>query len=69
MVLARRAYEAERQLKEASQAIAKASELAPQSVPILMASARIYEVKTICWRPSRSIPNLRRSIVAIGRNT
>jgi lipopolysaccharide biosynthesis regulator YciM len=38
-----RAYEAERQLKEAGQAIGKASELAPQSVPIHMASARIFE--------------------------
>ena len=38
-----RAYEAQRQLKEAGQAITKASELAPQSIPILMASARIYE--------------------------
>ncbi len=40
-----RAYEAERQLKEAAQAVAKASTLAPQSVPILMASARIYEAQ------------------------
>ena len=38
-----RAYEAERQMKEAAQAVTKASTLAPQSVPILMASARIYE--------------------------
>jgi tetratricopeptide (TPR) repeat protein len=40
-----RAYEAERQMKEASQAVTKASTLAPQSVPILMASARIYEAQ------------------------
>ena len=40
-----RAYEAERQLKEAAEAVAKASTLAPQSVPILMASARIYEAQ------------------------
>ena len=38
-----RAYEYERQLKEAAHAITKASELAPQSVPILMASGRIQE--------------------------
>ncbi len=40
-----RAYEAERQMKEAAEAITKASTLAPQSVPILMASARIYEAQ------------------------
>ena len=40
-----RAYEAERQLKEAGLAITKATALAPQSVPILMASARIYEAQ------------------------
>ncbi len=38
-----RAYESERQLKDAAQAITKASELASQSIPILMASARIQE--------------------------
>ncbi len=40
-----RAYEAERQLKEAARAAATASTLAPQSVPTLMASARIYEAE------------------------
>ena len=40
-----RAHEAERQLKEAAQAVTKAGTLAPQSVPILMASARIYEAQ------------------------
>ena len=40
-----RAYEAERQLKEAGQAITKASDLAPQSIPVLMASARIFEAQ------------------------
>ena len=40
-----RAYEAERQMKEAAQAVTRASTLAPQSVPILMASARIYEAQ------------------------
>ena len=38
-----RANEAERQLKEAAGAVTKASELAPQSIPILMSSARILE--------------------------
>lgn len=38
-----RGYEFERQMKEAAQAITKASELAPQSIPILMASGRIQE--------------------------
>ena len=40
-----RAYESERQLKDAAQAITKAGELASQSVPILMASARIQEAQ------------------------
>ena len=40
-----RAYESERQLKDAAQAITKASELATQSIPILMASARIQEAQ------------------------
>lgn len=40
-----RGYEYERQLKEAAQAITKASELASQSVPILMASGRIQEAQ------------------------
>ena len=40
-----RAYESERQLKEAGQAVSQASTLSPQSVPILMASARIYEAQ------------------------
>ncbi len=40
-----RAYEAERQLKEAGLAVTKASELAPQSIPILMSSARILEAQ------------------------
>ena len=40
-----RAFEFERQLKEAAQAITKASELAPQSIPILMASGRIQEAQ------------------------
>jgi tetratricopeptide (TPR) repeat protein len=40
-----RAYEAERQLKDAGLAITKAMELAPQSVVILMASARIQEAQ------------------------
>lgn len=38
-----RAYEAERQLKEAAEAAGRAAALAPQSIPILMASARILE--------------------------
>lgn len=38
-----RANEAERQLKEAAAAVTKASELVPQSIPILMSSARILE--------------------------
>ena len=40
-----RAYEAQRQLKDAVMAVTKASELAPQSIPILMASARIQEAQ------------------------
>ena len=40
-----RANESERQLKDAAQAITKAGELASQSVPILMASARIQEAQ------------------------
>ncbi|WP_373650417.1 DUF1583 domain-containing protein [Schlesneria sp. DSM 10557] len=40
-----RAYESQRQLKEASQAIEKASAISPQSVPVLMASARIQELQ------------------------
>ncbi len=40
-----RAYESERQLKDAAQAITKASELVSQSIPILMASARIQEAQ------------------------
>ena len=40
-----RAHEVERQLKEAAQAVTKASELAAQAVPILMASARIHEAQ------------------------
>ncbi|MBS0202102.1 MAG: DUF1583 domain-containing protein [Planctomycetes bacterium] len=38
-----RANEAERQLKSAAEAVTRASELAPQSIPILMSSARILE--------------------------
>lgn len=38
-----RALEYERLLKEAGQAIVKASDLSPQSIPILMASGRIQE--------------------------
>lgn len=38
-----RAYEAERQLKEAADAAGRAAALAPQSIPILMSSARILE--------------------------
>lgn len=38
-----RAHEAERQLKEAAAAVARAGELAPQSIPILMSTARIQE--------------------------
>lgn len=38
-----RAYEAERQLKEAAEAVNRAAALAPQSIPILMSSARILE--------------------------
>lgn len=40
-----RAYEAERQLKEAAEAVAKAGELTPQSIPVLMATARIVEAQ------------------------
>ncbi len=40
-----RAYEAQREMKEAGQAVTKASELAPQSIPILMSSARILEAQ------------------------
>lgn len=40
-----RAYEAERQLKEAAEAVSKAADLAPQSVPILMSTARILEAQ------------------------
>ena len=40
-----RANESERQLKDAAQAITKAGELASQSIPILMASARIQEAQ------------------------
>lgn len=40
-----RAYESERQLKEAAAAVSKAAELAPQSVPILMSTARILEAQ------------------------
>ena len=40
-----RAYEAERQLKEAAAAITKASDLSPQSIPVLMSSARILELQ------------------------
>jgi tetratricopeptide (TPR) repeat protein len=40
-----RAHEAERQLKEAAEAVSKAADLAPQSVPILMSTARILEAQ------------------------
>ncbi|MBC8116215.1 MAG: tetratricopeptide repeat protein, partial [Candidatus Saccharimonas sp.] len=40
-----RAYEAQRELKEAGLAVTKASDLAPQSIPILMSSARILEAQ------------------------
>ena len=40
-----RAHEAARQLNDASRAIAKALTLAPQSIPILTASARIHEAQ------------------------
>ncbi|HEY4262666.1 MAG TPA: tetratricopeptide repeat protein, partial [Schlesneria sp.] len=40
-----RAYESERQLKEAAEAVSKAADLAPQSVPILMSTARILEAQ------------------------
>ncbi len=40
-----RAHEAQRELKEAGLAVTKASELAPQSIPILMSSARILEAQ------------------------
>jgi tetratricopeptide (TPR) repeat protein len=40
-----RACEAERQLKEAAEAATRAGELAPQSIPILMSSARILEAQ------------------------
>lgn len=40
-----RAFEAERQLKEAAAAVTKAGELSPQSIPILMSSARILEAQ------------------------
>ena len=40
-----RAYEAARQLNDASRAIAKAVTIAPQSIPILTASARIHEAQ------------------------
>lgn len=40
-----RAYEADRQLKDAALALSKATQLAPQAIPVLMASARIQEAQ------------------------